>query len=200
MVRILITGSRDWPDQSIVWGALDQQFERLHNGKAFVVVHGDARGADRMARAWASNKRRDSIEYKHVFHESHPVQWRQGGVFVPSAGHQRNKVMVDQGAAVVLAFIKDDSAGATGCANLARRAGLDVLYHRIYTEEPVSEYQGIDRSQYVSRRTAAEELGISYEQANLLYIRGKLRGVRRGHWIHISRESVEAMKNNQEKS
>jgi hypothetical protein len=200
MVRVLITGSRDWPEQGVIWGALDQQFERLYDGKSFIVVHGDAKGADRMARAWANGKRRDSPEYKFVFHEAHPVQWRQGGVFVPSAGHQRNKVMVDNGAAVVLAFIKDDSPGATGCANIARRAGLHVLYHRIYTEEPVSENEGLDRSKYMSRKDAAAELGISYEALTLLYKRGKLRGVRRGHWIHISRESIQAMKNNQEKS
>jgi hypothetical protein len=200
VVRVLITGSRDWPEQQIVWGALDQQFERLYDGKTFVVVHGDARGADHMARAWANGKRRDSVEYKHVFHEAHPALWRQNGVFVPSAGHQRNKAMVDNGAAVVLAFIKDNSPGATGCANVARRAGLDVLYHRIFTEEPVNEYEGIDRTQYMSRKDAAAELGVSYQQVNLLYLRGKLRGVRRGHWIHISQESIQAMKNNQEVS
>jgi hypothetical protein len=108
--------------------------------------------------------------------------------------------MVDNGAAVVLAFIKDDSPGATGCANVARRAGLDVLYYRIYTEEPVDENAGLDRSKYMSRKDAATELGISYEALTLLVKRGKLPHVRRGHWLHVSREAVQAMKNNQEKS
>jgi YspA, cpYpsA-related SLOG family len=49
-MRVLVCGGRDFDNVGLMISALD----RLHTEKSFtVVIHGNARGADRMADAWA---------------------------------------------------------------------------------------------------------------------------------------------------
>jgi hypothetical protein len=49
-MRVLVCGGRDFDDVGLMISALD----RLHTEKSFtVVIHGNARGADTMADAWA---------------------------------------------------------------------------------------------------------------------------------------------------
>lgn len=127
-MRVLVTGSREWTDQEALWAALDEAFDAAPRTEIFMVVHGGARGADRMAMAWVRGKRRDGD--LRIFHEMHVPQWRQGGVFIPSAGHQRNKRMLESGVDLVLAFIRNNSAGTAGCIRQARKMDLPVKIHR----------------------------------------------------------------------
>ncbi len=136
MKRILITGSRTWQDpQTIVDAIFEWVMEFSPEPEEIVVVHGDAsRGADRMARDYAR-------ETSWITEESHPAVWgspctdtcRPGhrrtnayGEYCPAAGMTRNKLMVDMGADVVLAFIRDGSAGASNTAEYALSKGLPV--------------------------------------------------------------------------
>jgi YspA, cpYpsA-related SLOG family len=133
-MRVLVTGSRDWPDQAALWSALDEVFEnRTSRQGIFLVVHGGAKGADTMARLWASGRRRDGE--LSIYHEMHQAQWMQNGQFVKAAGHQRNQRMVDKGADLALAFIRNNSPGASGCARMAEKAGIPVTYYRINDQE-----------------------------------------------------------------
>lgn len=117
MRRILITGSRDWIDRDVIFDALREQFE-LHG--PFVLVHGDARGADRMAAEIVSS-------YGHGCRiESHPAEWRPYGIYNPQAGLLRNTQMIALGADVCLAFIRSGSRGATDCASRAEAAGIET--------------------------------------------------------------------------
>lgn len=127
-MRVIVTGSRDGIEQAVVWAALDEVFEECPRTEVLMVVHGGARGADRMAMAWVRDKRVGGE--LRIFHEIHVPQWRQNGVFVKSAGHARNKAMVDKGADRVLAFIHNDSAGTAGCIRAARKADIPVKIHR----------------------------------------------------------------------
>jgi len=114
--RILVTGSRDWRDELVIVGALqDLAAEHPHDGE-LVLVHGACpTGADLIAHDWA---------VKHgCLIEAHPAAWWKYGRV---AGPRRNKEMVDAGADICLAFIKDKSRGATHCADLAERAGIPV--------------------------------------------------------------------------
>lgn len=133
-MRVLVTGSRDWPDQAALWSALDEVYEnRTSREGIFMVVHGGANGADKMAMAWVRGKRRDGE--LNIYHEMHQPNWNQGGKFVPSAGHQRNQRMVDAGADLVLAFWRNNSSGTAGCIRAAQQAGLPVTIYRINDQE-----------------------------------------------------------------
>lgn len=52
----------------------------------------------------------------------------------------------------------------------------------------------IDRSKYMSRKEAAEELGIPFERVKPLIDNGKLRGLQRGKVWYVERESVKRLK------
>lgn len=134
--RLLITGSREWTDGTIILRALGDVRAEWGDAEDCVLVHGDARGADRIAaRFWGA---RFGLPV-----EPHPASWYApcrpeckpnhrrakvlGGPKVcPAQGMYRNAHMVALGADLCLAFILDESAGATKCAGLARKAGITV--------------------------------------------------------------------------
>lgn len=119
--RVLVTGSRDWPDQAAVWTALTEAWRDA--GQPLLVVHGACpTGADVMAQAWADEHKVGGVEV-----ERHPADWSRGG---RAAGPLRNLEMVQAGAWRVLAFVAHRSPGATQCVTAAQRAGLDV---RVWT-------------------------------------------------------------------
>ena len=122
--RILVTGSRTWTDADLLNSVLDDALREWLNRAMVVIVHGDCpKGADAMARAWVRRQPRIDGRFAPVKHEPHPAHWARFG---KSAGFRRNAEMVDLGADVCLAFIKDGSKGATHCAGLAEKAGIPV--------------------------------------------------------------------------
>jgi hypothetical protein len=118
-VRILVTGSRDWWCHTTILYTLSAYNVNEPN----TLVHGGARGADRMA-AYVARQFGWYIE-------AHPVtdtEWRLSR----SAGNQRNQRMVDLGADVCLAFPLASSRGTWDCARRARAAGIHVQVVRPY--------------------------------------------------------------------
>ena len=106
--RVLVTGSRDWRNGDAVVAALDA-------ANPTVVVHGGCpTGADAFAEQWCWER--------GVVQEVYPADWNLGR----KAGPLRNKQMVDDGADLVLAFVRDGSRGASGTVELARKAGIPV--------------------------------------------------------------------------
>lgn len=130
--RVLVTGSRDWRDWAAVNAALDavlREHERVR------VVHGACQsGADRFAKLWVADWRH-SMSAGSVEAEPHPADWKRHG---KRAGFARNAEMVSLGADLCLAFIlpcadpkcrrrePHGSHGATHCADLAGKAGIEV--------------------------------------------------------------------------
>lgn len=129
-MRVLITGSRTWDNRDAIWTALDTLAEAARSvGEPVVVVHGCARGADTIADDWVRARRRDGWP---VAAERHRADWvKHPG----SAGHIRNREMVQIGADVCLAFILDGSAGASSCADLAEDYSIRVERY-VQTSEP----------------------------------------------------------------
>lgn len=116
MTRLLITGSRTWQSRWVVEQAIQHViFER---GTPLTVVHGDAIGADRMADDFARKLFANGVKV-----EVHRPDWDRIG---KRAGIARNQLMVDLGADICLAFIRDESNGATHCAEAAQHAGIPV--------------------------------------------------------------------------
>lgn len=122
-MRILITGSRTWPDPQILRDAILEVLKPAP-GSVHTIVHGGAVGADSMADAVARSL--------GLVVEAHPAYWT---IYGKRAGYVRNSDMVSLGADICLAFIHNNSRGATMCANLAQRAGIEVRRYFINTEK-----------------------------------------------------------------
>lgn len=127
--RLLITGSRDWSDYNIIAKKMAIAFSDARNAgyTKIIVVHGGAKGADSLAREF-SNKVEERIDGLDIRQEIHYPEWDK---HKSAAGPIRNKKMVDKGANLCLAFIKNKSRGATGCAAAAKLSGIKVEYERI---------------------------------------------------------------------
>jgi hypothetical protein len=122
--RVLITGSQTWAHRATIRDALAE----LWHPDTVLVSGACPRGADALCEAcWT---------HWHGRIERHPAHWRPNGVFVRSAGFRRNESMVAAGADVCLAFIRDESAGATHTARLARQAGIRTIIYRATTGVP----------------------------------------------------------------
>lgn len=117
-MRILVTGSRDWRNARTILDAIRYQVS-VDPWQEVTVVHGGARGADQMAGIAAYQAA--------CYQEVHPADWEKYG---RRAGFVRNAEMVNAGADVCLAFIRNNSKGATMCAQLAEKAGIPVVYYR----------------------------------------------------------------------
>lgn len=119
-MRLIVTGSRDWPFPEMVWRKLDAYRKLSDDG--FVLVHGAcATGADAQADEWAA-------QYPDVIVERYHADWATYG---RGAGPRRNQLMADLGADICLAFILNDSRGATGCMNMALAAEITVDMEKI---------------------------------------------------------------------
>ena len=113
MKRLLVTGSRNWDDVTIIKLALNKAVNYL--GNQVTLVHGACpTGADDIADDWFTYANLGPVE-------AHPADWNTYG---KRAGFLRNSLMVDLGADLCLAFIKNESRGATMTANLAEKAGI----------------------------------------------------------------------------
>jgi len=114
--RVLVTGSRDWDRPEVIHAALETELAlAVAAGWQMIVIHGGAKGADAQAASWAHGKA--------VLVEPHHARWGLEGRF---AGVNRNRRMVNLGADVTLAFIRNGSRGASHCARLAEEAGIPV--------------------------------------------------------------------------
>lgn len=82
--RILIAGGRDFRYQKFLFRTMDRLTESID--KPIVVIHGDAKGADRLGRDWA--------KFRNHKIETFPANWKKHG---RSAGPIRNQQMLDEG-------------------------------------------------------------------------------------------------------
>lgn len=118
-MRILITGSRDWPDPDLIITALTE-YEMSTSVTPTLVSGNCPTGADAFAEAYAS-----VLGWKI---ERHPADWNRYG---RRAGFLRNKEMVDLGADVCLSFIKNNSKGASMTTKFAEEAGIPTRIFRM---------------------------------------------------------------------
>jgi hypothetical protein len=128
-MRVIVTGSRRWPDPRAVHDALTLLY-RDHG--PFTLVHGAcSTGADAQAQHWyeVTGQQLGCAE------DPWPAEWTKHG---NRAGPKRNERMVEAGADLVLAFLQSctdppcrrpkphDSHGTAGCIELAEAARIPV--------------------------------------------------------------------------
>jgi hypothetical protein len=109
-MRVLITGGRDFSDRKLLYETLT----RLHSQHKFTaLIHGDARGADRLGGEWASSM--------GIPVEAFPADWKKHG---KAAGPIRNATMLKARPDMLVAF-----PGGRGTADMVQKAeaaGLPV--------------------------------------------------------------------------
>lgn len=106
-MRVLVCGGRNYDDRSGFAVGMERVWRRC--GYPSVIIHGDARGADRLAEEWAHKV---GIQV-----EPYPADWERDG---KAAGPLRNQRMLDSGKPdLVVAF-----PGGRGTADMVRRAKL----------------------------------------------------------------------------
>lgn len=120
MKRILVTGSRDWEDAAIIEAELNKAWRRFGCSPDVTLVSGNCpTGADHIA---------EQVWYTlHLPVELHPANWAKFG---KAAGPLRNREMVALGADLCLAFIKNNSKGASQCLALAQEDGIPCAVWR----------------------------------------------------------------------
>lgn len=103
-MRVLVCGGRDYADRT----GLFMELDRLHAAWCFeVVIEGEARGADTLAREWA--------ESRGLPVEKYPADWARDG---RAAGPIRNRRMLVEGKPdMVIAF-----PGGRGTDNMLAQA------------------------------------------------------------------------------
>ena len=122
MFRLLVTGSRDWSDVDAVVREL-QFFAKA--GEVTLVSGNCPDGADAIAEEVA-------IGLGWTL-ERHPADWKKNG---KKAGFVRNAEMVDAGADACVAFILDESAGATNTVVKAKIKNIPTKVVKATTPAP----------------------------------------------------------------
>lgn len=114
-MRVLITGSRTWSHRQFIWEQFREMLRRYDVDPHDITIISGAcpKGADIICESVA--------EAYGMTIERHPADW---GRYGKRAGFIRNDEMVQTQADLCLAFIRDNSAGATMCADLAEKAGI----------------------------------------------------------------------------
>ncbi len=138
-MRVLVTGSRSFTDYAAIHAALAEAV--VDQPGPHTLVHGEAKGADRMAARIARG-----LGWTI---EAHPADWNQpctahcthrggrrdrddGSSWCPSAGAKRNREMCELGADLVLAFYAR-GAKNVGTADCVKSAGKCEIPVRRFT-------------------------------------------------------------------
>ena len=120
-MRVLVTGSRDWPYPSVVESELNRVLANLPMTETLTVVEGACpTGADAFAYQWVFKALKAGGPVKS---ERHPADWAKHG---KAAGPIRNQEMIDLGADLCLAFWHNASRGTHNCYTRASVAGIPV--------------------------------------------------------------------------
>ena len=110
-MRLLITGGRNFDDRDLMWSTLD----RLHAEYQFtLLIHGDARGTDRLAGAWAQERGIAALVC--------PADRKRYG---RAAGPKRNRQMLAEKPDLVVAFPGD--SGTRHMVLIADEVGVKVI-------------------------------------------------------------------------
>jgi len=111
-ITVLVCGGRDFDDYDHLEEFMDELNDQYPIAR---IVHGDAKGADRLAGEWAQSRRIDVSKY--------PANWKEHG---NAAGPIRNRLMLDmESPDLVVAF--PGSRGTQNMIDQAEGMGVPVI-------------------------------------------------------------------------
>lgn len=111
-MKVLVCGGRNFINVKLLYKELDALHEQYHFDS---LIHGDAAGADTLAKHWARSRDIPSKAY--------PADWNQ---YKKAAGPIRNSQMLSEGKPdIVIAF--KGSIGTADMVSKAKRAGVKVI-------------------------------------------------------------------------
>jgi len=118
-MRVLVTGSRDWDIKFKIDVILNELYALSDVLESqLTIVHGACpTGADQFAHEWSAGR-------PNVKVEPWPADWTKYG---KSAGPRRNEAMVDAGADMCVAFLRNGSMGTRQTIALARTAKIPTF-------------------------------------------------------------------------
>lgn len=117
-MRVLFCGDRNWSDEGMIIEALNKL------PLDTIIIHGAARGADRLAAGTAHG--RDMAVF------SFPAQWHMYG---PAAGPIRNQQMLDEGLPDKVYAFHDHLAASKGTRDMLDRAQAVGIPTTIFKHE-----------------------------------------------------------------
>lgn len=125
MKTILICGDRDWTDELLIAKVLFL----IEDKRNTTIIHGDARGADRIAGDLSKKMKMKVVPY--------PADWDKHG---KSAGPIRNRQMLKEGKPNVVIAFHDNinrSKGTKDMLEVSGRAGVPgiLIDHRVNIEK-----------------------------------------------------------------
>lgn len=117
-MKFQMTGDRNWDSYEAIRMTFLALAATVDDGTQITLIHGDARGADRM-----SGEIADCMDWKVI---SMPADWEKYG---RAAGPIRNNEMLDMEPQFLVAFHDDlaSSKGTKHCVKEALRRGIDVI-------------------------------------------------------------------------
>lgn len=114
-MKLILCGSRDWSDRAAIAEVLNRIL-----GHDVIAMHGDARGADRLAAEIARECGWATVPFPVT-----DADWKRYG---RGAGPRRNLQMLEAGAQLVVAFrCRGESPGTDHMVNSAMKAGVPVI-------------------------------------------------------------------------
>lgn len=111
-MQVIVTGSRDFADDNMVWDELSLLWSASDPSEAFTVVHDGSAGPASIASSWVRAMR---VHYR-VFEDKHHKDWDE---------------ILRGGADRVLIFFHDkDDAQTLKRFAAAKLAGLEIVVHK----------------------------------------------------------------------
>lgn len=120
--RILITGDREWNDISKMVAILSKHI----HADCDIIIHGDARGADRMGVEVAQKL---GVSKDRIL--AFPAEWHK---YHKAAGPIRNQQMLMEGKPTLVLAFHDHivkSKGTKDMINISRKAGVPVFLNGV---------------------------------------------------------------------
>lgn len=114
--KVLACGGRDYVNRERLFATLDKALRAANlAGKTFVLVHGGARGADKLSHEWAAARQVNDVRV-------YPADWN---THKKAAGPIRNNLMLTSESPDVIIAFKGGN-GTAHMMSIGRKAGIPV--------------------------------------------------------------------------